>query len=180
LQMPRMCICTVQPDWARCAGDPFSWSGGVDRMGRSLGRAPGGAVSPWWAGPVAVRLPVLPGPMAARRSGRLPIGAVSIGWVLSQPRCGPAAIRTEVRGQVLQDLAAIGTSPHGRGRSRSAEEFAQDCCRPEGNRFIGVEVGADLQGRIGGFHSDDVSEPTEVVDVTCPGRECLHREDVIG
>jgi hypothetical protein len=35
--------------------------------------------------------------------------------------------------------------------------------------FVGVEVGAYPQGVVGGFHSDDVGELAEVVDVACPG-----------
>ncbi len=63
---------------------------------------------------------------------------------------------------------------------RSAEKLAQDCRGPGGKRFIGVEVGADLQGRVRGFHADDGSEPAEIIDVTRPGREGLHGEDVSG
>ena len=51
----------------------------------------------------------------------------------------------------------------------SAEEFLEDCGGSGGIGFVGVEVGAYLQGLVGGSNSDDAGEQAGVVDVACPG-----------
>ncbi len=60
----------------------------------------------------------------------------------------------------------------------SAEEFLEDGRGPRGDDLVRVELRTDLQGCVGRFHTDDLGEHAKVVDVACPCRERLHREDV--
>ena len=62
--------------------------------------------------------------------------------------------------------------------ARSAEQFPEDSFCPGRNLFVGKELRADLYSCLSGIDTDDAGEQAEVVDVPCPGGECLHREDV--
>lgn len=62
--------------------------------------------------------------------------------------------------------------------ARSAEELLQDRGGPGWDIFAGKELHADLQGRLGGVDPDDACEQAEVLDVSGPSCERLHREDV--
>ena len=60
----------------------------------------------------------------------------------------------------------------------SAEEFIEDGSGSGGEWFVGKEVGAYLERLAGGFNADDAGQQAQIVDVTRPGGQCLHREDV--
>ena len=61
----------------------------------------------------------------------------------------------------------------------SAEELVEDGGRSGGERFVGVEVRAELDRLVKGLDSDDVGEQAQIVDVAGPGCPCFHREDVL-
>ena len=61
----------------------------------------------------------------------------------------------------------------------SAENFIEDGGGPGRQRFVGVEIGAYLERLAYGLNSDDAGQQPQVVDVTCPGGSCFHREDVL-
>jgi hypothetical protein len=62
----------------------------------------------------------------------------------------------------------------------SIEEFLQDRGGSLGYRLIGEEIRAYPQGVGRGSHSSHSCEKTKIVNVTCPGCERLHREDMLG
>jgi hypothetical protein len=60
----------------------------------------------------------------------------------------------------------------------SAEKLPQDCVCPRRYWFIWVEVRAYLQRGVGCCHANHAREQPQVVDVACPGRQCLHGKDM--
>ena len=60
--------------------------------------------------------------------------------------------------------------------SCSAEQLPQHCVGPWGYRFVRVEICAYLERGFGRFYADHAHEQPQVINVTCPGRQCLHGE----
>ncbi len=86
---------------------------------------------------------------------------------------GPAGTREVTEHEAPQDPARTPA-----GISGSAEEFLEDGGSPGRDLFVGEELRAYPEGRLGGIHLDDASEETKVIDIAGPGGECLHGEDV--
>lgn len=95
----------------------------------------------------------------------------SVGTIVSRPAV--AFVLTAIGAGKLAEKHPVTTL-------RSAEEFPQYCVGPWRNRFVGVEVRAYLERGLGRFYADHAREQSQVIDVTCPGRQCLHGEDVLG
>jgi hypothetical protein len=81
-------------------------------------------------------------------------------------------------GALIQDIAGERQGSLPGSILGSAEKFPQDCVCPRRYWFIWVEVRAYLQCGVGCLHADHAREQPQVVDVACPGRQCLHRKDM--
>ena len=67
---------------------------------------------------------------------------------------------------------------HPAGLPWSAEELQENGGSPGRDVFVGEELRAYPEGRLGGIHLDDTGEETKVIDVAGPGGKCLHGKDV--
>ena len=86
---------------------------------------------------------------------------------------GPAGTR-----EVTEHEAGRTQRRHPAGLPGSAEELPEDGGSPGRDVFVGEELRAYPEGRLGGIHLDDTGEETKVIDVAGPGGECLHGKDV--
>jgi hypothetical protein len=86
---------------------------------------------------------------------------------------GPAGTREVTEHKARQDLRR-----HPAGLPGSAEELPEDGGSSGRDVFVGEELRAYPEGRLGGIHLDDTGEETKVIDVAGPGGECLHGKDV--
>jgi hypothetical protein len=122
------------------------------------------------------RLPRAAAMLRAAGAERYPVAVSSPGGTSQVRSYSPHTARC--RPQLPVPASRLLT--HGALRAgRSAEKLSQDCGRPWRYGLVRVEVCTYLQSRISRFHSDNVREPTKVVNVTGPRRERFHREDVI-